>query len=133
MPYRSITETRQQLEKAPDNVYHVVAIETETQRLVGDGVVAQLKHSRQHVGQIGLAVHDDYQGLGIGKRLLQEIIDIADNWLAIKRLELTVFAENQPAVHLYQQYGFLVEGTLKSYAYRDGDYRDAYTMARIAD
>ncbi len=131
MPYRSVAETRQRLENPADGLYELVAIATSTNQLLGDSFLIQQKNSRQHVGYIGLAVHDDYHGQGIGSQLLREIIDIADNWLALKRVELTVFVDNEPAVHLYQKFGFVTEGTLKKYAFRAGNYKDAYTMARI--
>ena len=46
---------------------------------------------RKHAGGIGMAVHDDFQGQGEGTALLQAAIDMADNWLNLQRLELTVF------------------------------------------
>jgi L-phenylalanine/L-methionine N-acetyltransferase len=133
MPYRSAADTRQRLEKAlaSESLYRLVAIETSTGRLVGVITLSQLIASRQHVGQLGMAVHDDYQGQGIGSRLLTEVIDIADRWIDLKRLELTVFIDNAPALHLYKKFDFVIEGTLKKYAFRAGNYLDAYTMARI--
>jgi L-phenylalanine/L-methionine N-acetyltransferase len=133
MPYRSAADTKRRLEKAleSESLYRLVAIETATGRLVGVITLSQLISSRQHVGQIGMAVHDDYHRQGIGSRLLSEVIDIADRWLALKRLELTVFTDNAPALKLYEKFGFVIEGTLKKYAFRAGNYLDAYTMARL--
>ncbi|MEO0409275.1 MAG: GNAT family N-acetyltransferase, partial [Cyanobacteria bacterium P01_A01_bin.135] len=55
----------------------------------------------------------------------------ADKWLNLTRLELIVYTDNGPAVRLYKKFGFVVEGTLTQYAFRDGAYVDAYTMARL--
>ena len=131
MPYRSAAETRQKLENRPDSLYWLVAIEEAQGQLVGTISLAQGKLSRRHAGYIGMAVRDDYQGQGIGSQLLREVIDIADNWLDLKRLELSVFVDNTPAVHLYKKFDFKIEGTLEKYAFRAGNYVDAYTMARI--
>lgn len=86
---------------------------------------------RAHVGSLGIFVHDDYQNQGIGSQLMQAAINLAENWLNLKRLELLVYTDNKSAIHLYEKYGFLIEGTLTKYAFRDGAYIDAYSMARL--
>jgi putative acetyltransferase len=78
-----------------------------------------------------MGVHDAHVGRGIGTRLLRAILDTADNWLDLRRNELTVFVDNAPAIALYERHGFAVEGTLRSYAFRDGAYEDVYAMARL--
>lgn len=88
---------------------------------------------RRHVGSIGMAVHDAFQGRGVGGALLVAMVDLADNWLNLRRIELTVYADNAPAIHLYEKHGFVREGTLRDYAFRDGTYVDAYAMARVRD
>jgi putative acetyltransferase len=86
---------------------------------------------RAHVGELGLAVHDGWQGRGIGTALVRAAVGLADRWLNLRRLELTVFADNERAVRLYKKFGFEVEGLLRRYALRDGVYVDAYVMARL--
>jgi putative acetyltransferase len=86
---------------------------------------------RRHVGQIGMAVHDDWQGQGVGTALLQAAVDLADQWLNLRRLELDVYTDNEPAVRLYKKLGFVIEGTLIEYGYREGQYVDVYAMARL--
>jgi putative acetyltransferase len=44
---------------------------------------------------------------------------------------LTVYTDNPAALALYRKFGFEQEGLLKAFAYRAGDYVDAYTMARV--
>jgi hypothetical protein len=56
---------------------------------------------------------------------------MADRWLGLRRLELTCYVDNTPALALYRRFGFEVEGTHRAYALRDGRYVDAYSMARL--
>jgi putative acetyltransferase len=75
-------------------------------------------------------VHADYQGRGIGTALLKKILELADNWLMMVRVELTAFVENEGAVRLYKSFGFEIEGVRKYAAIREGKYADEYMMAR---
>ncbi len=47
------------------------------------------------------------------------------------RLEQKVFTDNAQALALYRRRGFVVEGTHRAYAFRDGCYADAHSMARL--
>ncbi len=60
-----------------------------------------------------------------------EMIEMCDNWLRVDRIELTVFVDNAPAIKGIKKYGFEIEGTGKKYALRNGEYVDAYYMARV--
>ena len=86
---------------------------------------------RSHVATFGISVAADMQGRGVGRRLMSEMINLCDNWLRIERIELTVFADNPAAVALYKNFGFEIEGTGKKFALRNGEYVDAYYMARM--
>ncbi len=68
---------------------------------------------------------------GDGTALTRAAIDLADNWLNLTRLELTVYTDNEPATKLYANFGFTIEGTMKNYSFRDGEYADVYAMARV--
>ena len=78
-----------------------------------------------------MAVHDDWQGQGLGYALLSEALELADNWMDLRRLELEVYVDNERGVRLYERCGFVIEGTLEKYAYRDGRYVDVHAMARL--
>jgi predicted N-acetyltransferase YhbS len=78
-----------------------------------------------------MAVHDGWHGRGVGTALIRAAVDLADNWLNLHRLELEVYTDNEPAVRLYHRHGFVIEGTLKDFAFRNGKYVDAFTMARL--
>ena len=86
---------------------------------------------RSHAGGIGMGVISAHQRKGVGSQLLAAVIDLADNWYGLTRLELSVFVDNDAGVALYTKFGFAIEGTLRAYALRNGAYVDTYTMARL--
>ena len=53
-----------------------------------------------------MGVADDLDGQGIGTALLEALLEAADNWLDIRRVELTVFVDNDAAIRLYERLGF---------------------------
>ena len=63
--------------------------------------------------------------------LLAALLDIADNWLNLKRLQLGVLSDNAPAIYLYEKFGFVSEGIARADIFRAGAYADTRLMARI--
>lgn len=85
-----------------------------------------------HCAEIDLvATHPDHRGHGVGRLLMERMIDLADNWLQISRLSLIVWAGNSRAIDLYSSLGFGIEGTMPGYVYLDGGYEDAHMMGRL--
>lgn len=95
------------------------------------GLMLEANPRRRHAASLGMGVHDAYAGRGVGRALMEAALDLADNWLGVRRLELTVFADNARAVGLYRTCGFEVEGRMRRFAMRDGTLADALAMARL--
>ena len=95
------------------------------------GLSVNGSHRMRHSGNIGIMIHKDYQNKGVGTALIAALIDMADNWLMLVRLELTVFENNERAIHLYEKFGFEKEGLKQLAAIREGKYENEYLMARI--
>jgi len=133
MPYPSAEMWKQRLSERPKGLYSLVACVDGD--IVGNLTLFHQVRSprRQHAGELGMAVHDRWQGKGVGGALMTEAIDLADNWLNLTRIELSVYTDNERAIRLYRRWGFATEGTMKKYAYRDGRFVDALLMARIRD
>jgi L-phenylalanine/L-methionine N-acetyltransferase len=130
VPYPSREYWRRRLSENTERVYTLVGIIDE--RIVGMvTVVTSDRPRRRHVGTIAICVHGDWQGKGLGAALMRAIVDLADNWLNLTRLELEVYADNEAAIHLYERFGFEVEGTLRQHAFRDGVYVDSKVMGRL--
>jgi putative acetyltransferase len=131
IPFPTPETWRKRLADAPDGTLYLVAcVDGE---IVGDlGLMGNPNRPRRrHAAGVGMAVRDDWQGKGVGTALMQAAVDLADRWLNLYRLELEVYTDNEPALRLYQRFGFAIEGTLRAYAFRDGQYVDVYSMARL--
>jgi putative acetyltransferase len=97
LPYPSAEIRRKQLAEPPEGVFHLLACVVG--EVVGHLGLTTYPHSprRRHVGALGMAVRDDWQGKGIGTALMQAVVDLADKWLNLSRLELDVYTDNEPA------------------------------------
>src|SRR5512145_1131417 len=122
MPYPSAEMWRKKLAEPPEGLYSLVACVDG--KVVGQSGLHTFPNRprRRHVGQIGMAVRDDWQGKGVGTALMQAAVDLADKWLNLFRLELEVYTDNEPAIRLYKKFGFIAEGTQHQFAYRDGQF-----------
>ncbi len=130
LPLPSLALWEKRLSNLPDDVYCLVA--EEDGKVVGQlGFETNRRARRRHVGEFGMAVHDDHVGKGVGRKLIATMLDIADNWLNLRRIELNVYCDNEAAIALYHKFGFEVEGRLVEYAFRNGQYVDAFQMARF--
>ena len=115
--------------------YAAVAAHTDgSQKVVGNINLHQKPMPRlAHAGSLGMSVHPAYWGMGIGARLMETILDLADNWLNLRRVELSVTTDNPPAIHLYEKFGFAHEGVQRLYNYGNGRWADVHLMARLKD
>ncbi len=132
LPHQSVDFWEKRLANALDNFYSYVALVDGV--AVGNlGLHVFPNPRRSHAGTFRMGVKDSETGKGIGSRLVATAIDLADNWLNLKRLELTVFVDNERALQLYKKFGFQIEGESKYFAFRNGEYADVYHLARIKE
>ncbi|QHQ35495.1 GNAT family N-acetyltransferase [Algicella marina] len=127
-PFRSVAERAERLTGYRPELYLVVE---KCGGVVGFLTLDRYKGRRGHCAGLGLSVHDDHIGQGVGSALMGAGLDSADNWLGIHRLELDVFVDNTRAVALYERFGFDGEGVARARGLRAGRYVDTLSMARL--
>ena len=99
-----------------------------------DGIVGRLSLARDshpashHVADLGLMVAAGHRRQGIGRSLLEQAVEWARE-SQIEKLELHVFPHNEPAIRLYEQFGFEREGLRRDHFRRGGRFVDAVLMA----
>ncbi len=135
MPHPSADMWRKRLEDndAPGKIGLPLTAEVEGEVIGNAGLHPATLGSqrRAHVMALGISVATAWQGQGVGSALMAAMIDYADRWANVQRIELTVYTDNAAAVALYRKFGFETEGTLRAYAIRGGRYVDAFYMARL--
>lgn len=132
MPSQAIWLTRQRLLQPPQGLHRFAALDGE--RLIGSITLWPYPQPRRaHSAGLGMSVHPDYWGRGVGSALMSAVVDLADNWLNLQRLELEVNTDNPAGVRLYEKFGFVVEGTYRFHAYGGGRWADSYFMARLRE
>jgi [ribosomal protein S18]-alanine N-acetyltransferase len=95
-------------------------------KLVGYGGISRLGRKPPYEYEIHtIGVDPAYQGHGIGRRLLTDLLDFADGGVVF----LEVRTDNDAAIALYRSAGFVNVGLRKRYYRASG--ADAYTMRRL--
>jgi RimJ/RimL family protein N-acetyltransferase len=83
-----------------------------------------------HRCEIAIALYQEYCGRGIGKIMMNTILDFARN-LGYEQAELEVVAGNERAISLYENLGFKKYGAFPdNMKYANGQYADCYWMMK---
>ena len=104
----------------------------------GNTIVGRLSLSRdphpasRHVADLGLMVAASHRRQGVGTLLLEQAVVWARE-CRVRKLELHVFPWNEPALGLYESFGFEREGYRKRHYERGDELVDAILMAYFVD
>lgn len=127
--WRSVAEERRYLKAVQRHADAAVYVVEDDGRIVGRLSLSRDPHpSSQHVADLGLMVAAGHRRRGIGRTLLEEAVRWAQE-SGVRKLELHVFPWNEPALMLYEAFGFEREGLRRRHYARDGEYVDAIIMA----
>jgi RimJ/RimL family protein N-acetyltransferase len=75
-----------------------------------------------------MSVRKEYWGLGIGSLMLDTLIDWARATQIVTKVNLRVRTDNQRAIQLYRNKGFVIEGTIRREIRLNDQYFDTYWM-----
>lgn len=131
LPSAEIWRKRLEAQIADPLQIHVVALHGV--ELIGSAGLHPVTGSlrTRHVAALGMCVSPAWWGRGVGSELMRRLLEWADNWAGLLRIELGVFTDNARAIALYRKFGFELEGTQRAWALRDGAYVDSLMMARL--
>jgi RimJ/RimL family protein N-acetyltransferase len=86
----------------------------------------------QHVATVGITVLKNFRRLGIGKALMETLIEWASDHPVIEKIALGVFANNTGAISLYKKLGFVEEGRkVKEIKIAPDNYVDSILMYKF--
>jgi RimJ/RimL family protein N-acetyltransferase len=133
-PGVSVEEEREYLTRvaAADNSLAILAV-------VGEEIIGGLtfdggrRPRLRHVGEFGISLLQGYAGQGLGRALLEYTIEWAERGGVVRKINLKVRTDNVPAIHLYQQMGWVLEGRTTRDTLIDGEFADCLLMGREVD
>ncbi len=127
--WRPVADERRYLRAVRRHADAAVLVATDGDRIVGRLSLSRDPHpASRHVADLGMMVAASHRRRGIGRMLL----DAAVGWaraVSFTKLELHVITWNEPAIHLYESFGFEREGVRRGHYLRDGVAVDAVLMA----
>ncbi|GHU36089.1 N-acetyltransferase [Bacilli bacterium] len=127
-----MSEYLAQIAEKDNNAYLLALVEDKIAGVIS--LTADFHDRIRHIGDLFIAVSQDFQGYGIGHILMTDMLDFIQEVGVIKRLELQVQKRNDRAIHLYQKHGFEMESTRK-FGARDefGTLIDVLEMVKFFD
>jgi len=127
--WRSASAERRYLRAVRRSAHAAVFVAEVPEGLVGRLSVSRDPHpASRHVADLGLMVAAAYRRRGIGRALLEATVEWARRH-GVSKLELHVFPHNEPALRLYESFGFVREGYRFRHYRRGEEYLDAILMA----
>ncbi len=90
------------------------------------------KETQDHVSTIvSFYVKEEHRGIGIGKKLLKELIAKIKEKKHIKKIKIQAAKINIGAIKLYEKFGFKTVGILKKEIKINGKYFDDLLMEKL--
>ncbi|HEY3207153.1 MAG TPA: GNAT family N-acetyltransferase [Gaiellaceae bacterium] len=127
--WRDLADERRYLRAVRRSPHAAVFVAEIPAGVVGRLSVARDTHpASRHVADVGLMVAAGHRRRGIGSALLDQAVEWARQ-AGIEKLELHVFPYNEPAIRLYERFGFEREGLRRAHYRRGGELVDAVLMA----
>ena len=87
----------------------------------------------RHAGEMGISVARVCWGCGLGRRLMELLLEWAPRTGVVRKINLVVRADNARAIALYESLGFQVEGRITREILIDGVFHDSLYMGRLVD
>lgn len=115
------------------SVVLLVIEHTATGQPIGHVMLSQISTVHRSC-EMSIRIGDSkHRNKGFGTAAIRECLDHAKRDLGLRRVQLTVFADNARAIRTYEKCGFIQEGHLRSAVYVDGKYKDVIIMSTLIE
>nr|WP_139069991.1 N-acetyltransferase [Bacillus sp. FJAT-27225] len=123
-------QMRSWFQKILENDRETLIVAEMKQKVVGF-IVFRSKNTKRlsHTGSFSAMVKKEYRNQGIGKLLIKELLNWAEQNPLIEKVSLGVLSTNQRAISLYKSMGFVEEGRkIKEVKFNEEFYADDILM-----
>lgn len=125
----SIEQQEQMIKEFNDSENDTIVLAVIDSKIVGLGKISSHeKLKARHVGVLAIAIRQEYCNLGIGKIIMDYLIDWCKSNKVTKKISLSVRRDNSRAIKVYEKCGFEIEGILKNERHLDGEFFDIVVM-----
>lgn len=114
-----------------ESVNSVLLVAEYENELIGNIDLTGSKRSKiSHTGMIGMGIREDWRNQGLGRILIESVIEWAKIYSKIELIWLDVYASNELGYNLYKNTGFKVSGVIKDFFKEEDGYHDKIQMYR---
>ncbi len=127
---REIRWIRRSLRDIREGRSYIIVVEVDG-RFSGEARVSRmLMDSNSHICNIGIGLHREIRGMGIGRELMKTLLELGRDRLKCSIAHLTVFEPNRVAIKLYKEMGFFEAGRIPGGCKHFGKYYDDIIMVK---
>jgi|LGVE01.1.fsa_nt_gb RimJ/RimL family protein N-acetyltransferase len=126
----TLSDERKFIRRVMNSIYQYIYIVMYDEEIIGS-IGFRSSHFQRitHRASIGMSVLQKFNNLGLGTIMMETIIKKAKEVGKLK-MELTVRVDNPNAVHLYEKFGFEIEGACKKGFFVDNEFIDLHLMGK---
>ncbi|MDM5210815.1 GNAT family protein [Peribacillus sp. NJ4] len=130
---KTIEQQRDWIQSSLENERETIIVAEFNGEVIGwIGFESENRKRMSHKGSFGLMIRKNYRGMGIGKELVQALLDWAEANPLIEKVSLGVFSTNHRAIALYKSMGFVEEGRkIKEFKMSESEYVDDIIMYKL--
>lgn len=128
----SVEQEKNTINYANESNNNTMIVGTIDDKIIALGTItSNQKKKGKHVGILGIVIKEEYCNLGLGKIMMDELINWCKSNGVTSKISLVVRKDNIRGMELYKKCGFEVEGILRKEVCIDGYFFDLVAMGLI--
>jgi diamine N-acetyltransferase len=132
-PYESFGELEELYNRhIHDNAERRFVVENMKKELIGLVELIEIDYIHRRA-EFQIIINTEHQGKGFARELINRALDYSFTILNLHKVYLVVATENEKAIHLYEECGFVEEGLFVKDIFINGQYRDVKRMYILQD